>query len=61
MSLNFTDGMALVPFLDLVKFGDFGTFIGNTPALNCACNYPDGVLRGWIVDTDTMDYKAGEI
>ena len=37
------------------------TWIGNTLVLNCACNYPDSVLRGWIVDTDTMDYKAVEI
>lgn len=37
------------------------TFIGNTLVLNCACNYPDGVLRGWIVDTDIMDCKAVEL
>ena len=37
------------------------TGIGDTLVLNCACNYPDGVLRGWIVDTDTIDYEAVEI
>ena len=36
-------------------------WIGDTLVLNCACNYPDGVLRGWIVNTDTMDYEAVEI
>lgn len=33
------------------------TFIGETLVLNCACNYPDNVLRGWLVDTDTMEYE----
>lgn len=33
------------------------TFIGNTLVLNCACNYPDDVLRGWLVDTDTMEFE----
>ena len=36
-------------------------WISDTLVLNCACNYPDGVLRGWIVNTDTMDYEAVEI
>ena len=40
---------------------NYATWIGDTLVLNCACNYPDGVLRGWIVDTDTMDYEAVEI
>lgn len=31
--------------------------IGRTLVFNCACWYQDNTLKGWIVDTDTLDYK----
>lgn len=35
--------------------------IGHTLVLNCACSAADDLLRGWIVDTDTMTYTAVEV
>ena len=32
-------------------------FIGDTLVLNCACEYQNDILRGWIVDLDTMKYE----
>lgn len=34
------------------------SWIGKTLVLNCACWYTDGVLRGWLIDTETMEYKS---
>ena len=31
--------------------------IGNTLVFNCACNYPDNVLRGWLIDTNTNGFE----
>ena len=36
-------------------------FIGDTLVLNCACDHQADLLRGWIVDTDTMQYRAVEL
>lgn len=33
------------------------TQIGNTLVFNCSCYYTDNILRGWIIDTETMDFK----
>ena len=35
--------------------------IDNTLVFNCACYHTDNKLRGWLIDTDTMDYKEVEI
>jgi len=31
--------------------------IGKTFVFNCACNYTDNMLRGWLIDTDTMGFE----
>lgn len=36
-------------------------FIGNTLVLNCACEYQNDILQGWIVDLDTMQYEKIEL
>lgn len=33
-------------------------YIGNTLVLNCACDYSDNMLRGWIIDTETLEHNA---
>lgn len=33
------------------------SWIGKTLVLNCACWHTDGVLRGWLIDTETMEYE----
>lgn len=33
------------------------TVIGETYVFNCACWYQDDILKGWLIDTDTMDYE----
>ena len=33
----------------------------DTLVLNCACDHQADLLRGWIVDTDTMQYRAVEL
>ena len=32
-------------------------FVGNTLVLNCACEYQNDILQGWIVNLDTMQYE----
>ena len=32
--------------------------IGKTLVFNCACYYTDNMLRGWIIDTDTLVFEA---
>ena len=34
------------------------TQINNTLVFNCSCNYVDNILKGWIIDTETMDYQS---
>lgn len=36
-------------------------FIKDTLVLNCACDYITNILRGWVVDTETLDYYKIEI
>lgn len=36
-------------------------FVGNTLVLNCACEYQNDILQGWIVDLDTMQYEKIEL
>jgi len=32
--------------------------INGTYVINCSCNYPDGILRGWLINTEKLDkYK----
>lgn len=31
--------------------------VGNTTVFNCSCEPGKDLLRGWIIDTDTLDYK----
>lgn len=31
--------------------------IGATFVFNCACWYQDDILKGWLIDTDTMEYE----
>ncbi len=35
--------------------------IGNTMVFNCACYYTDNKLKGWLIDTATLDFEAVEI
>jgi Icc-related predicted phosphoesterase len=37
------------------------TQINNTLVFNCSCNYVDNTLRGWIIDTETMDFQSIEV
>lgn len=37
------------------------TQIGMTLVFNCSCNYTDYILKGWIIDTDTMGFKEVKI
>ena len=37
------------------------TQIGATLVINCSCDYTDNILKGWLVDTDTMDFKEVKI
>jgi hypothetical protein len=37
------------------------TQIGRTLVFNCSCYYTDNILRGWIIDTNTMDFKEIKI
>ncbi|MCL1913690.1 MAG: metallophosphoesterase family protein [Eubacteriaceae bacterium] len=34
--------------------------INGTYVVNCSCNYPDGILRGWLINTNKLD-KCKEI
>ena len=36
-------------------------FIGETLVLNCACEHQNDILKGWIVDTDTMEFESIEL
>lgn len=36
-------------------------FIGDSLICNCACWYQNSILKGWLIDTVTMDYKEIEI
>lgn len=31
--------------------------IGKTKVFNCACDHTEDVLRGWLIDLDTMEYE----
>ena len=31
--------------------------IGNTMVFNCACRHERNELRGWIIDTETLDFE----
>ncbi len=33
------------------------TMIENTLVFNCSCWYQDDILKGWLIDTDTMEYE----
>ncbi|MDR0778163.1 MAG: metallophosphoesterase, partial [Methanomassiliicoccaceae archaeon] len=35
--------------------------IGNTLVFNCACDHLKGILRGWIIDLDSMEYESVRI
>lgn len=37
------------------------TFIGETLVLNCGCEHQNDILKGWIVDTDTMEVESIEL
>ena len=37
------------------------SFVGDTIVFNCACYYEDDILKGWIVDSDTLDYEEIEL
>lgn len=37
------------------------SMIGNTLVFNGACYYTDNKLRGWLIDTDTLDYEEIKI
>ena len=31
--------------------------IGNTKVFNCACDHTEDILRGWLIDLDTLSYE----
>lgn len=33
------------------------SYIGETLVLNCSSSYNDGILRGWLVDTETLEHQ----
>ena len=35
--------------------------INNTLVVNCACRYPNDTLKGWIVDSDTLEHEKVEM
>jgi Icc-related predicted phosphoesterase len=35
--------------------------IDNSLVFNCACDHPKDVLRGWIIDLDSMEYESVRI
>ncbi len=37
---------------------NFADYIGDSLVCNCACWYSDCTLKGWLIDTDKMDYSA---
>jgi len=37
------------------------TKIKNTLVFNCSCDYTDNKLKGWLINTDTLDFQAVEI
>lgn len=37
------------------------TQIGMTLVFNCSCYYTDNILKGWIIDTETMDFREVKI
>ena len=37
------------------------SLVGDTLVFNCSCSYEDDILKGWLVDSDTLDYEEIEI
>lgn len=37
------------------------TQIGKTLVFNCSCYYTDNILKGWIIDAETMDFREVKI
>lgn len=37
------------------------SMVGETLVFNCSCSYEDDILKGWLVDSDTLDYEEIEI
>lgn len=37
------------------------SLVGDTLVFNCSCCYEDDILKGWLIDSDTLDYEKIEI